>query len=174
MQERGGTYESNRAESVRKLGELIKGIRIAMLVTRSGDGSLRARPMAAQQTTFDGTVWFFTAQHSNKVDELVRNPDVGLVYTDASGHSHVSLSGRAALVRDSAKARELWSPLYREWFPKGLEDPELALLRIDVTRAEYWDSPGMLGMVGKLFAGFTGEINEAEEQTEAMHGTVRL
>jgi hypothetical protein len=87
---------------------------------------------------------------------------------------HVSLSGRATLVRDAAKASELWSPLYREWFPKGLEDPELALLRIEVTRAEYWDSPGMLGMVGKIFAGFAGEIREAEEPTEAMHGKVRF
>lgn len=174
MEGRGGSYESNRAESVRKLDELIRGIRVAMLVTRSGDGSLRARPMAAQEGPFDGTVWFLTAQHSTKVDELVRNPEVGVVYADASGHRHVSLSGRAAFVRDAAKARELWSPLYREWFPKGLEDPELALLRIEVARAEYWDSPGMLGMVGKLFAGFTGEIHEPEEQTETMHGTVRL
>ena len=34
---------------------------------------------------------------------------------------------------------ELWNPSYRVWFPRGLEDPELALLRIDVETAEHWD-----------------------------------
>ncbi len=167
-------YESNRADSIRKLAELIRGVRIAMLVTRAGDGTLRARPMATQEADFDGTLWFFTAQHSSKVNELVQNPQVVLSYEDSPGHRYVSLSGRAALVRDAGKARQLWSPLYRDWFPKGLEDPELALLRVDVSRAEYWDSPGMLGMVGKIFAGFAGEVAASEERTEALHGTVRL
>src|SRR3546814_4736602 len=27
------------------------------------------------------------------------------------------------------------------WFPKGLDDPDLALLRVAVEKAEYWDSP---------------------------------
>jgi general stress protein 26 len=37
--------------------------------------------------------------------------------------------------------KELWSPLHKAWFPKGLEDPKIALLRVDVDRAEYWDAP---------------------------------
>ena len=36
---------------------------------------------------------------------------------------------------------ELWDQLYRAWFPQGLEDLDLALLRVDVERAEYWDAP---------------------------------
>jgi general stress protein 26 len=168
-------YESNRSESIRRLGELIKGIRIAMLVTRAGDGTLRARPMATQDAEFDGTLWFFTANHSSKVTELAESPEVGLAYEDPSGHRYVSLSGHAELVHDAAKAKELWSPLYRAWFPKGLEDPELALLKVTVSRAEYWDSPGVLGMVGKIFEGLTGEPRaNPEETSDALHGTVQL
>src|SRR5512140_814328 len=127
-------YESNRAESLRRLGELLKGIHVAMLVTRSGDGTLRARPMATQDAEFDGTLWFFSAQHSSKVSELAQSPEVGLVYGDPSGHRYVSLSGRAEVVRDPERARALWNPLYREWFPQGLEDPELVLLKVEVSR----------------------------------------
>ena len=168
-------YESNRAESLRKLGELLKGIRVAMLVTRSGDGTFRARPMAAQEAEFDGTLWFFSAHHSSKVTDLAQSPEVGLVYEDPTGHRYVSLSGRAEVVRDAEKARQMWNPLYREWFPRGLEDPELVLLKVEVSRAEYWDSPGMLGTVGRIFAGFSGEPpSAAADDAEKMHGTVRL
>ena len=39
------------------------------------------------------------------------------------------------------KAKQLWSPLYRTWFPKGLEDPNLILLKVHVQEAEYWHAP---------------------------------
>lgn len=167
-------YESNRAESLEKLAELIKGIRVAMLVTRSGDGTLRARPMAAQEAPFDGTRWFFAANQSATVSDLSQDPEVVLAYADLGGNRYVSLSGRAELVRDPDKARELWSPVYREWFPKGLEDPDLVLLKIVVSRAEYWDSPGALGTVGRIFAGFSGETPAGTEAPEQLHGTVRF
>src|SRR3546814_13149145 len=37
--------------------------------------------------------------------------------------------------------RRLWSEAVRVWFPKGLDDLDLALLRVTVEKAEYWDSP---------------------------------
>ena len=53
-----------------KLGELIKDIRVAMLTTVDNEGRLHSRPMATQQTEFDGTLWFFTDSDSVKVHEL--------------------------------------------------------------------------------------------------------
>jgi general stress protein 26 len=167
-------YESNRKESLERLTELIKGIRVAMLVTRSGDGTLRSRPMAAQEAPFDGTRWFFAAGQSATVSDLAQNPEVVLAYADPGGNRYVSLTGRAELVRDPDMARDLWSPLYREWFPKGLEDPDLALLKVVVSRAEYWDSPGTLAMVGEILAGFSGEMPAVPERSEQLHGTVRF
>jgi hypothetical protein len=71
----------------------------------------------------------------------------------------VSVSGRARLVRDKDKARELWNPTLRAWFPRGLDDPELALLCVTVTKAEYWDTPNsrMVQLVGFLKGALTGE-----------------
>jgi general stress protein 26 len=51
------------------------------------------------------------------------------------------MSGRARLLRDRAKMEELWFAELKAWFPDGLEDPELALLWISVTQAEYWEGP---------------------------------
>ena len=46
--------ESAGSEDIRKLAELIKDIKIAMLTTLEADGRLRSRPMATQNKPFDG------------------------------------------------------------------------------------------------------------------------
>jgi general stress protein 26 len=42
-------------------------------------------------------------------------------------------------VHDRARAEELWNPFAEAWFPDGVDDPHLALLRVDVERAQYWE-----------------------------------
>jgi hypothetical protein len=51
------------------------------------------------------------------------------------------VSGTAELTSDRERIRRLWKPECRTWFPLGAEDPDLALLRVRVDRAEYWDAP---------------------------------
>ena len=131
----------SREENVKKLAELLKDIRIGMLTTVEQDGSLHTRPMATQQQEFDGTLWFFTQVDSAKVQEVERDHHVSVSYVNSKDDKYVSVSGMARVVRDSAKAKELWTPLHKAWFPEGLEDPKLALLRVDIERAEYWDTP---------------------------------
>ncbi len=144
--------------AVRKLASLVKGIRIAMLTTVEEDGTVRSRPMATQQAEFDGTLWFFTQASSHKVTEVEAHHQVNVAYANPDDNCFVSVSGRAALVRDRAKIRELWSPLLKAWFPDGVDDPELALLRVEVEQAEYWDAPSskMVQLAGLVKALVTG------------------
>lgn len=132
---------AQEAAMVAKLGEMIKNIKVAMLTTRKSDGSIHSCPMMTQGKQFDRILWFFTAAHSAKGDEIAEDQEVNLSYADPSANRYVSVSGRAKLVRDRAKAQELWTPAVKAWFPKGLDDPELALLQVSVERAEYWDAP---------------------------------
>jgi general stress protein 26 len=133
--------EAERNESIKKLAELIKDIQFSMLTTVEADGSLRSRPMATQQTEFDGDLWFFTGVSSHKVHDIENNPQVNVAFSNPQDQSYVSIKGRAYLVRDQQKAKDLWNPFYRTWFPDGLDDPDLALLKIETEGAEYWDSP---------------------------------
>jgi general stress protein 26 len=144
---------------IQKLAKLVKGIRVAMLTTQESDGTLHSRPMATQEAEFDGTLWFFTQAGSPKVDEIDREQNVNVSYADAGDNRYVSASGRARLVRDRSKIEELWSPILKAWFPRGKEDPELALLRVDVEKAEYWDAPSstLVKLVGFAKAMVTGQ-----------------
>lgn len=140
-----------------KLWSMMKGIQIAMMTT-DDDGHLRARPMAASQSEFDGTLWFFTRADAHKVEEGA-NHQVGVSYSDSGQQNYVSLSGKAELVRDKATVKAHWAEYLRTWFPKGVEDPDIALLKVSVEAAEYWDAPNskMLHAYGYVKAVITGE-----------------
>ena len=62
-------------------------------------------------------------------------------------------------MQDRAKAEALWNPLYKAWFPKGVEDPDLCLLKVTPTQAEYWDTPGstIVHAIGFVKAIATGQ-----------------
>ncbi|APW62258.1 pyridoxamine 5'-phosphate oxidase family protein [Paludisphaera borealis] len=136
------------AAGVRKVALMIRGVKVAMLTTTAPDGTLHSRPMATQEAEFDGALWFFTKSGSGKVDEILHDSEVNVSYAAPEDHRYVSVSGKAALVRDRDKIEELWSPVYRPWFAQGLDDPDVALLRVDVRKVAYWDmlAGGMVTM----------------------------
>lgn len=140
-----------------KLWNMIKDIKFAMMTTEDGD-NLRARPMVASQTEFNGALWFFTKASSHKVDEVEQDSRVGVTYADSSSQNYVSLSGTARLVTDRATVKQHWSEPLRTWFPKGSDDPDTAILKVDVSSAEYWDAPNstMLHAYGYVKAVVTG------------------
>lgn len=160
----------SRAEAIEKLAELIEAIDFTMMTTVDDDGTLRSRPMSTQKTPFDGTLWFFTDADAPKVDEINDTHEVNLAYSDPKNHRYVSVSGKAQLVRDLEKKRELWEPSHKIWFPNGPEDPNVALLKVTVGKAEYWDSGsnavGRLIDYAKAFiTGDEGEMGENEKLT---------
>ena len=124
-----------------KLHSLTRDIHIAMLTTTDRDGALRARPMANKGNDFSGELFFLTQASAHTALEVGRNDEVCLCFADPGLHTYVSVSGRARLTRDAAKAGELWSPYAKMWFPDGIDDPDLAILAVEPDRAEYWDSP---------------------------------
>jgi len=99
--------------------------------------------MASRQADqWDGTLWFFTKKSSPKVQEVQQNFDqVNVSYSDPNKMSFVSVSGKAEFVDDKAKLKELWSSYLKVFFPQGLNDSDLTLLKVTANYGEYWDSP---------------------------------
>ncbi len=147
------------SEDIKKIGSLINGIRIAMMTTVGENGQLHSRPMAVQDMEFDGEFWFFASNNSGKIDSIQNDQHVNLAFAKESDNKFVSIAGRARVVTDRAKIKELWNPLMTAWFPKGLEDPELCLIRVSAESAEYWDAPSstIVHVYGIAKALVTGE-----------------
>jgi len=132
---------TEKKKEIRKLGEMINDIKFAMLTTIDTQGLIRSRPMITPPTRFDGSLWFFTGRSTGKVHSIQNDQRVNVTYVDADDSKYVSISGRAQIINDKEKAKELWKKEYEMWFPEGLNDPDLALIKIDVDEAEYWESP---------------------------------
>ena len=157
-----------------KLNELLNDFAVAMLVTRTPEGSLRGRPMALADVESDGTLWFASDRHSGKIDELESDGHVAV--TMQSSSKFVSLTGTATTVDDRAKVASLWKTAWSVWFPGGKDDPNLVLLKVDGDAGEYWDNSGTSGVKYLIQAGkalITGNRPDVDDDPK-IHGKVEL
>jgi general stress protein 26 len=153
-------FDTDRSQ----LSAMIGGFDYAMLVTHSESGDLRARPMAIAGCSDDGRLWFITSADSTKLDELTENSTCNVCCQD--GKRFLSISGIAKTRRDSKMIRQLWTPEQRVWFDEGLRDPNVIVLEIMPTSAEYWDRKGIEGikfLFAEARALLTGGTLEGEE-----------
>lgn len=127
-----------------KFRELTEDVHVAMLTTRRADGLLHSRPMGTRKIESDGILWFFTADDSEKVHEIYHDQQVNVAYSAPESQVYVSVSGKATLSRDRVMIRELWTPVLKAWFPDGAEDPQLALIRVDIQSIDYWEGNGKI------------------------------
>jgi len=158
-----------RADDLQKLQELVKDIDFCMLTTVDEAGDLHSRPMSSNgDIDPEGDIWFFTSASSHKVSEIEKLPKVNVSFADPDNQHYISISGTAQLVRDRNKIDELWRPEFKMWFPEGKDDPDVALLRVSLEKAEYWDSPSstvgfMLNFVSSLITGKEADHGENKE-----------
>ena len=156
-------------EKLAKLREIIKAVDICMLTTVDERGELHSRPMSNnREVEFGGDLWFFTYGSSHKADEVGRVPKVNASFADTGAQLYASVSGRAEVVRDRAKVKELWQPHLKAWFPEGVDTPDIALLKVTAERAEYWDGSQSLvahavGLVSSLIKGEPSQAGENEK-----------
>ena len=143
----------NGDKALEKIKELLRDFPIAFMVTVN-DGALTARPIGVvgDHAAFDGTLWFITDKRSRKVAAIESGADTTLLFQNDKNGNYLHLVGRAAVVDDRAKLEELYTTLQRTWFPKGLDDPDITLVRFDADEANYWDSHDSLVRLATAFA----------------------
>jgi general stress protein 26 len=149
---------------IETLRELIKDVDTAMLTTATEEG-LVSRPMKTQEVEFDGDLWFFTKKETNKYEEILHNQDVNVAYV---GKSYVSIRGKAEIVEDLNKKKELWSKVYEKMMETSYEDPNLILLKINVEAAEYWDSGNLIKKIGFYYKRMTGQSSKSTDINETI------
>jgi general stress protein 26 len=131
-----------KSQELARLATLVRQMRVGMLTTIEPDGSLRSRPLETVEFDPEGRLWFFTQAHSPKSERAqAGDHQVSLSYADPRDEDFASISGTARVLRDEDKMQGLWHADLERWFPRGLDDPDLALLEVRIDKAEYWDEP---------------------------------
>jgi general stress protein 26 len=123
------------------LWDLIKGIRFGMLTHRHHDGMLYSHPLTTQNKSLDQglVLYFFIFEKSELASSLRQDGNVNVSYASPNDDRYVSIVGKASVVHDPVKVEQLWSSAAQDWFPDGPTDPDLALLAVEISHAEYWD-----------------------------------
>ena len=101
---------------------------------------MRGRPMSTKTSDNDRCLWFLTHKDSAKVLEVQDDSRVNVSFADPSKYTFVSVSGHASVTDDKAKIDELWTADAGLWFDDGKNDPNLTLIKVEPTDAEYWSS----------------------------------
>ena len=135
-------HDTDHTHDREKLWDMIKDIKFAMFTTRHGNGHLHSRPMTTQNGKIDedSSLWFFMSRQGEVVKDIAGEPGVNVVYADTGADDYVSVSGQARVVEDMAKKKQLWNKMTEAWFPGGVDDPDLALVQVSITHADYWEA----------------------------------
>ena len=110
-----------------------------MLITKTEDGSFRARPMMVARADDDGRLWFVTRLESDVIEEVLADPQCGVTMQDFS--TFLSMSGTCYTRRDEDMLNELWSKSFELWFNRE----EAVIIEFKGRDAEYW-AGGLRGL----------------------------
>jgi len=160
------------AQGAEKLSDLIKDIKFAMFTTHKPHGGhLHSRPMTTQNKHIDDdSLWFFMSRSGDPVAEFESDEQVNVSYADPGSDTYVSVSGVAQIVEDAAKKQQLWNKAAEAWFKGGVNDPDLALVRVRIEHADWWDvkENKLVQLYRQAEAALTGKAPKLGE-----HGRVR-
>jgi general stress protein 26 len=137
-------------QSVERVWDVIEKVGVCMLTT-CFEGGLRARPLEARPERAEGLIWFVTDLRSGKGHEIDAEHDVGLVFIDPEDKAYLSLTARALVQHDHAKARAIWKKTDEMWW-HGPDDPNVCVLRVEPLTAELWDGPASRAVAAYEFA----------------------
>jgi general stress protein 26 len=125
-----------------KLWDLIKGTRFGMLTHRhADDGLLHSHPLTTQnkQLDADGKLYFFVPKDGAIAQHVPHDGIVNVAYANTDDDSYVSVAGHARMDENQALKESLFTSLAKAWFPKGAQDPNLGLLAVEISNADYWN-----------------------------------
>jgi general stress protein 26 len=163
----------NHSSKVAELAAKIKPVRFAMFTTVDQHGHLTSQPMTNQEIDADGGLWFYTSSVTDLWENIAANPKVNVSFAEPDDNLYVSISGTAERVVDRARIKQLWNPMVAAWFPNGVDDPHLVLVRVAARTVQYWDSNAnrMVHMIEMAKAALTGTTPHADV---GEHGKIKL
>lgn len=124
-----------------------------------------AVPMTAQlDKDANGAIWFFT----RKDHPLAPGGPATATFAAKDNQLFTRLSGYLVTETRADKIDQHWSTIIESWFPGGKTDPNLLMLRMDLDKAEIWNSD--LGLIDnvKMLLGFDVRDKATEEHAETL------
>ncbi|MET3731314.1 pyridoxamine 5'-phosphate oxidase family protein [Moheibacter stercoris] len=128
-------------EAVEKLKDMVDKIDMGMMGTyQEGSEFIYAVPMSRQEVDEQGNIWYLLSSESETYQNLEKNKNVSILFSDTSNFNFLSLNGQAEISQDQARIEKYWNKMIEVWFEKGKEDPRIRVLKVVPSEAHYWDN----------------------------------
>lgn len=158
-------------EAIEKFRDLVKDVSICMFTTLDENHDLSSRPMYTSLVDDEGNVWFFTNEFSEKINEVSKDNLVHLIYSHPVKNIYVDVKGTCSLIIDKKKMEELWEPVLEGWFPDGLTDNRLCLVKVATETAHFWNhSSSKMGLLFQMIR----SIAKGDQYKETEKGKLDL
>jgi len=136
----------------------------------SVDGA-RPVPMSQYADRDLNVLWFITAKGTDIVESLASGPkEARYLVAEGAANLYATVDGKASLSNDKAKLDELWNVVADAWFEGGEQDPDVQLVRVDLSEAEVWTTTGRLGFLYEIAKAQTTD----QKPDMGAHGTLRF
>lgn len=123
-------------------------------------------PMSPLVRKNEGIIYFLTDVASEKVTENQGNSAVQLTFSNESANDYLFIEGKAQVSNDRAKIKELWTP-FAKAFWESEDDPNIRLIAVSPSHAEFWDGPGSIAATAKMiYASVTGNKPDMGDNRE--------
>lgn len=107
------------------------------LASQTADGFPDVRALALGAADGTDTIWFSTSMVSKKVRQLAANPRASIYGVDFEGYSEIRLFGTVEILTDMESKKKVWKDGYTEYWPDGIESPDMGVLKFTTLRGEY-------------------------------------
>ena len=161
----------NNTEAIDKLRDLVNDVTVCMFTTVDDNGVITTRPFTTIDIDEDGNLWFFTNEFGEKILEGCYDNSAYLIYSHPGKNTYLYVRGTSNIIVDRSKIEKLWKPILKAWFPQGIDDPKLCLIKVITEEAKYWNSTSN-NMV--VFYNMVKAIAKKEKYEEGEVGTLNL
>jgi general stress protein 26 len=122
-----------------RIWEVIEKAGACMMTTRFS-GALHVRPVVTLSKRRENAIWCLTDRRGVNEDEIEVAPEVYLTFVYPNEHVYLALTGEVFVSLDADETRSLWTCEQEAWW-SGPDDPNLLVMRVELWRAEMWESP---------------------------------
>lgn len=157
-------------EGLRQIRTLIDEQKTVMMASHLDKIPFSICPMTLQQMDEKGDLWFFASQDSDLFKDIAKDNRVQIIYTDNQKQTYISIFGNATHIIANQKKEELWNSNLLNWF-KGKDDPNLALISVNMENAYYWDNENAK-LISFFKIGKDGSVKESS--ASSVKGFVNL
>jgi general stress protein 26 len=120
--------------------ELVEASLIASVGTLDETGAPRVVAMIVAEKEGLRRLWFSTNTSSEHVAQLERDSRASVYFAQwvESPWRGLTLGGRMEILRDRASRERLWEDGCERYYPKGVDDPDYAVLRFTAEWGKFY------------------------------------